>query len=343
MRALAVCFLAGCQLGGTGRPDGADDDDDTVDRTACIEAMAAAPLAPVGYDYHDTLATAARNRWDGTSMPQPGDAMYPGGRYRSVAADASGHPGCSVAGLTYAPAAVPGFTCAAREFAFPAGVTEDTAKPIVILVHGNSESPTGWQAFVHPDPSSLQFPADTAARDQLAELLPAAGFRTLAIDMRTDLIDDPNSPEGKDTGNTPRNADHGWTVPLLQELVKAVATANPDRELSIIGFSLGATTVRDALRRLWVEHADGTWDVNILARVRDVIVASGANHGVVSFAKQCGVNLTMRGTVTCQMGQRNQYTQTAFHRALNGPPIEGEPQFGGWWETPCADADYAFG
>jgi hypothetical protein len=51
----------------------------------------------------------------------------------------------------------------------------------------------------------------------------------------------------------------------------------------------------------------------------------------------------MRGTVTCQMGQRNQYTETEFHRPLNGPPIAGLPQFGGWWETPCADGDYAYG
>jgi hypothetical protein len=51
----------------------------------------------------------------------------------------------------------------------------------------------------------------------------------------------------------------------------------------------------------------------------------------------------MRGTVTCEMGQRNQYTQTAFHRALNGPPIDGLSAFGGWWETPCANGDYAFG
>ena len=42
-------------------------------------------------------------------------------------------------------------------------------------------------------------------------------------------------------------------------------------------------------------------------------------------------------------GQRNQYTQTAFHRPLNGPPIDGEDAFAGWWETPCADGDYAFG
>jgi pimeloyl-ACP methyl ester carboxylesterase len=346
MRALLLLLVPACTLGGTGRPAGGDDDDDPgVDKTACAEQMANAPLAPAGFDYHDALPSATRNRWDGTSMPQPGDTTYPGGRYRTLAVDTTGmpHPGCSSAGLSYTAAAIPGFSCAAREFPFPSGVTEDTAKPIVVLVHGNSETPTGWMKFVHPDPASLQFPADTDARDQLAELLPARGFRTIAIDMRTDLIDDPNSPEGKDTGNTPKNADHGWTVPLLQELLEQLAIAHPDRKLSVIGFSLGATTARDALRRLWVEHADAKWDVNILARVEDVIVASGANHGVVSFAKQCGVNLTMRGTVTCQMGQRNQYTQTAFHRALNGPPIDGEPAFGGWWETPCADGDYAFG
>ena len=132
-------------------------------------------------------------------------------------------------------------------------------------------------------------------------------------------------------------------MPLLQELVKKVAIAYPDRKLALVGFSLGATTVRDALRRLWVANQDGTWDVNIFSRVDTVVVASGANHGVVSFSKQCGLNLTMRGTVTCQMGQRNQYTETAFHRPLDGPPIDGEPQFGGWWETPCANGDYAFG
>ena len=344
MRVLSLLLVSACTLGGTGRPAGDDDDDPVVDNAACAEAMTGAPLAPAGYDFHDALPTAARNRWDGVSMPQPGDMMYPGGRYRTLDGSGGGmHPGCSSAGLMYTAASVPGFACAAREFPFPAGASEDAAKPIVVLVHGNSESPTGWMKFVHPDPSSLQFPADRDARDQLAELLPAAGFRTIAIDMRSDLIDDPKSPEGSDTGNTPKNADHGWTVPLLQSLIKQLAIAHPDRKLAVIGFSLGATTARDALRRLWVENQDGKWDVNIYSRVVDVIVASGANHGVVSFAKQCGVNLTMRGTVTCQMGQRNQYTQTAFHRPLNGPPIDGENAFAGWWETPCADGDYAFG
>ncbi len=346
MRVLALLFLvSACTLGGTGRPGEGDDDGPGVDLTACQEAMRPAPLAPAGHDFRDALPAAQRNKWDGVTMPQPGDAMYPGGRYRTIAPDGAGnaHPGCSTAGLTYPAAAIPGYACAAREFPFPSGVAEDTTKPIVVLVHGNSETPTGWIKFVHPDPASLQFPADTTARDQLAEKLPARGFRTIAIDMRTDLIDDPNSPQGSDTGNTPKNADHGWTVPLLQELLKRLAIAHPDRKLSVIGFSLGATTVRDALRRLWVEHVEGTWDVNILTRVHDVIAASGANHGVVSFAKLCGVNLTMRGTVTCQMGQRNQYTQSAFHRPLNGPAIDGEAQFGGWFETPCADGDYAFG
>ena len=345
LRGIFYLLVAGCTLGGTGRPGDGDDDGSGVDPSACGEAMANAPLAPAGYDFHDALANAKQNTWDGVTLPQPGDAMYPGGRYRTIVPDAAGksHPGCTVDGLTYTPAAIPSFTCAARHFDFPPGVSEDTSKPIVILVHGNSESPTGWMKFVHADPASLMFPADTTARDQLAELLPAKGFRTLAIDNRTDKIDDPKSPEGKDIGNTPKNADHGWSVPLLQELIKKVAIAYPDRKLAIVGFSLGATSVRDALRRLWVENQDGAWDVNIFTRVETVVVASGANHGVVSFAKQCGLNLTMRGTVTCEMGQRNQYTQTVFHRPLNGPPIDGEASFGGWWETPCADGDYAFG
>ncbi len=339
MRFMLV-LVAGCTLGGTGRPPGAGDDQGAgVDLAKCTAALASAPMAPAGFDFHDALPAAAKSTWDGVSMPQPGDAQYPGGRYRALAS----HPGCSVAGLAYTPAQVDGFTCAAREFPFPAGVVEDTSKPIVILVHGNSDTPDGWMKFLHPDPSSLMFPADTTARDQLAEQLPAQGFRTIAIDMRTDLVDDPNSPENMDTGNTPKNQDHGWTTPLLQALVKQVAIANPTRKLSLVGFSLGATTERDALRRLWVEWSDGTWDVNIFSRIQTVIIASGANHGVVSFATECGVNLTMRGTVTCQMGQRNQYTETEFHRPLNGPPIPDLPAFGGWWETPCADGDYAYG
>ena len=346
LRATLLLLLAGCiELGGTGRPGEGSDDNKPVDDTACAAAMVNAPIAPAGFDFHDALAVATKNTWDAVTLPQPGDNTYPGGKYRTIAPDSAGnpHPGCTSAGLMYTPASIASYSCAARQFDFPAGSAEDTTKPIVILVHGNSESPNGWMKFVHADPSSLMFPADTTARDQLAEKLPKLGFRTLAVDLRTDKIDDPKSPEGKDIGNTPKNADHGWTVPLLQELIKKTAIAYPDRKISLVGFSLGATTVRDALRRLWAENQDGKWDINIFSRIDVVVVASGANHGVVSFAKQCGLNLTMRGTVTCEMGQRNQYTQTAFHRALNGPPIDGIGEFGGWWETPCANGDYAYG
>ncbi len=341
-----ILFVTGCTLGGTGVPPGGGGLASGVDHAACVSAMAAAPLAPAGFDYHDTLPTATHNTWNKTALPQPGDATYPGGHYRTLTPDATGapHPGCAADGLMYTPAAIDGYACAARDFPFPDGVTEDTTKPIVILVHGNSESPDGWIKFLHADPSSLGFPADTVARDQLAEILPANGFHTIAVDMRTDRIDDANSPENMDTGNTPKNSDHGWTVPITEELIRRVALAYPDRQLAVVGFSLGVTTVRDALRRLWVEFVDGKWDVNIMTRVDTVVVASGANHGVVSFASECGVNLTMRGTVTCEMGQRNQYTETEFHRPLNGPPMQTDNgEFGGWWETPCADGDYAFG
>lgn len=347
MRRLLLVMLGACTLGGTGKPPGGDDDTMTgVDNAKCMQAMATAPLAPSGFDYHDSLATATHNKWDAVTMPQPGVAAYPGGKYRTITADTTGtiHPGCSTAGLMYPAATIPGYLCAARQFDFPAGVTEDTTKPIVILVHGNSDGPNGWIKFLHPDPSSLMFPADTTARDQLSELLPAQGFRTIAIDMRTDLVDDPKSPEGKDIGNTPKNQDHGWQVPMLQHLVKQLAIANPDRKIALVGHSLGVTVVRDALRRLWVEWVDKQWDVNIFERVTAVVLASGANHGVVSFQSECGLNLTMRGTVTCEMGQRNQYNETDFARPLNGPAMMTDNgQFGGWWETPCADGDYAYG
>ncbi len=348
MRLILFAFLVGeaACLGGHGGTQSNDTPDAAVQLSACQQAMAGAPMAPAGYDYHDALPVATHNTWGKTDLPAAGDATYPGGHYRTLTPDASGktHPGCTTDGLSYTPASIPGYPCAAREFPFPAGVSEDTSKPIVILIHGNSSTPDDWIHFLHPNPSSLDFPADTTARNQLAEKLPALGYHTIAVDLRYDKVDDPASPQGADTGNTPKNLDHGWAVPIAQALIKQVAIAYPGRKIAVVGFSLGVTTTRDALRRLWVEWADGTWDVNILSRVSAVVLASGANHGVVSFAKECGANLTMRGTVTCEMGQRNQYTETAFHRPLNGPQMTapGE-EFGGWWETPCADGDYAYG
>ena len=43
----------------------------------------------------------------------------------------------------------------------------------------------------------------------------------------------------------------------------------------------------------------------------------------------------MRGRVTCELGDRTSYVQTAFHKPLNGPD--------GAFETPCLDGDNAFG
>ena len=100
-------------------------------------------------------------------------------------------------------------------------------------------------------------------------------------------------------------------------VLNAMARLSPDdRRQAIVEATLavarrhglGATTVRDALRRLWVENQDGKWDVNIFSRVETVVVASGANHGVVSFSKQCGLNLTMRGTVTCETSRLKLFT-----------------------------------
>ncbi|MEM9488516.1 MAG: hypothetical protein AAGC55_05200 [Myxococcota bacterium] len=345
---LLAALCAGC-LGGDG--DDGDDSDagpgdagETEPQSACAMAMLEAPTGAAATPLGDTLATATRNTWDNATVPTEGAPDYPGGKYRTLTADGDGaiHPGCSTEGLLYTPADIAGYPCAAREYPFPDGVAEDTDKPIVLLIHGNSDSPVGFESYVHPDPKSLDFPADTAARDQLAERLPAAGYRTIAADFRIDRVDDPKN--NLETENAALNIDHGWAVPIAQALIKQVIENNPDREISIVGFSLGATVVRDALRRLFVENQDGVWNINVYGRVRDAIIASGANHGFSSNAL-CGNNLTMRGTVTCEMGDRGLYTQTAFHEALNGPamPDTGDGAVGYWYETPCADGSYAFG
>jgi hypothetical protein len=331
-----------------------DDDDDGADAgsdvtEACVLAMQDAPTGAAATPYTDILPIAQRNTWDAQSMPSSSDPMYPGGKYRTIDPDSQGkrHPGCSTDGLSYTPASIAGYPCAAIEFPFPAGASEDTSKPIVLLIHGNSDVPRSWQAFVHENPDSLEFPADQAARDQLAELLPAAGYRTIAVDLRFDLVDDPPDPSsdpGSPIGNTSKNMDHGWATPIAQELIRDVIDANPGRKVSLVGLSLGVTVARDALRRLYVDYREGSWDKNPFEHVQDVVLGSGANHGVSSNAALCGSNHTMRGTVTCEMGQRNTYTQPNFHKPLNGPamPTDGG-EFGGWYETPCADGDYAFG
>ena len=99
---------------------------------------------------------------------------------------------------------------------------------------------------------------------------------------------------------------------------------------TIVGFSLGATIIRDALRRLHVEGAINPWE-----RLDDVVLLAGANHGVSTYARLCGKNPTMRGQVACELGSRDSFAPTDFMSALNGPD--------GAYETPCADGDGAYG
>ncbi len=226
------------------------------------------------------------------------------------------HAGCSTAGLTYVPAVIPGYQCAAKAYPL-AGVAEDTERPIVLLVHGNSDTPDSWE----------RFPAESGA-PMIAEQLTAAGMRTYAIDLRIDLNDDPQG--NNDTENAARNIDHGWAVPLVEHFVEATLAAWPDRRISLVGFSLGSTVIRDALRRI---HGRG--EVAVFERVEDVVLLAGAHHGVSTYARLCGRNPTMRGQIACELGSRDSYAPTDFLIPLNG--------VGGADETPCFDGGTVYG
>ena len=241
-------------------------------------------------------------------------------------------------------ARIPGYPCAAKEYTQP---SEDTSKPIVILVHGNSTRPHTWEKFLLPagteinsSVENVKFNPDTAARAQLAEKLIAERYRVIAVDFRTDLVPTVDPSGNNNTENLAGNIDHGWSTPILQSLVKAVMKNHPDRKVALVGHSLGVTVVRDALRRLYVEHADGKpGAINPFRQLSHVVLGSGANHGVSTYdpagGELCGKNPTMRGTIVCEMGSRANYVQTYFHKPLNGPKD--------LFATPCADGDFAFG
>lgn len=236
--------------------------------------------------------------------------------YRDIAS----HPGCTTDGLEtravtpYKPANIPGYKCAAKEYVL--GAPEDTSKPIVLLVHGNSSTPADYE----------KFPADTGT-PMLADRLAAAGIRTYAVDMRFDKTDDPTGDNVKQ--NAAHNFDHGWGVPIVAHFIDSVIKAFPGRQIQIVAFSLGPTVVRDALRRL---HRSNT---HVFEHVDGVVFVSGANHGVSTFRTLCSSNPTMRGRVACELGDRVAYTPTDFERPINGPD--------GAFETPCMDGSSAFG
>lgn len=109
--------------------------------------------------------------------------------------------------------------------------------------------------------------------------------------------------------------------------------ANPGRRISLVGHSLGASSIRDALRRLWL--ARDTSGVNPLALVQDVVLLSGAAHGTRFGNLGCSSYGHMRGKIGCELGERSFFLETYFTRPLNGPDEV--------WGTPCADGWYAWG
>jgi hypothetical protein len=251
------------------------------------------------------------------SDPTKNDAIKDAIPYRDLAS----HPGCTTDGLetrkagAYVAATIPGYKCAAK--AYPLA-NEDTSKPIVLLVHGNSSTPADWE----------KFPADQAdALPMLADRLSAQSFRVLAVDVRYDKSDDPKTDNK--TENAAMNFDHGWAVPIVAHFIDSVMTAFPNRQLALVAFSVGPTIARDALRRL---HHDGKKPYE---RFSSLVFAAGSHHGVSSFRTLCGTNPTMRGKIACELGDRTAFTPTVFLAPNNGP--------NGAWETPCSDGDSAFG
>src|SRR5258705_7509555 len=144
--------------------------------------------------------------------------------------DLAGHPGCTTAGLAYASASIAGYPCAAKSYGAGTG-----DRSIVILVHGNSDTPDEFERFDGGDP-------------MIAETLSADGHEVIAVDLRIDQCDDPQA--NNDTENAARNIDHGWGVPIVERLIESVIAENPDRPIAVVGVSLGVTTNRGARDRL---------------------------------------------------------------------------------------------
>ncbi len=249
--------------------------------------------------------------------------------------DLTTHPGCSTAGLStrteldgtaasYTPAVIPGFTCAAKDYGAPAN--EDTTKPIIILVHGNSSTPNNWETYAK----------DPAQTPMIAETLVADGYHVYASDARYDLVP-------TDTTNNPsKNYDHAWAVPIVQSLFESLFAMYPKRQFNIAAFSLGPTIVRDALRRMLNKGE------NPYARIHAIHFASGGHHGVSTYASECASETNpkvpgMAGAAACQLGDRTNYVLTPFEAPLNGPGGIDGIQDEVSWDTPCSDGNTAYG
>jgi pimeloyl-ACP methyl ester carboxylesterase len=280
-------------------------------------------------------------------------ATHPGCQPQPAYYTAYGQPGGPTTGFIYNTPGHPwnegGYTCAAKEYTVPAN--EDTTKPIILLIHGNSDTPAEWETCNPGDGSSPVTSGCLPAATQgpmLGDQLLALGYHVIAVDQRYDLSDDPTGTDTKND-NPAKNMDHGWSVPIVQSFIQSAIAAYPNRMFSIVAFSLGPTVTRDALRRL---HRAG---VQPFQHIQTIVLASGAEHGVATYQSYCGNpaspdNVTMQGRVACEMGNRAAFTPTYFDTNLNGPltssPVaaSADPSpFQGAFETPCADGNTAFG
>jgi len=333
---------------------------DTVDPAvaACRAAITAKETAVA--DQLSGWSIADPTEMVATSGDQATEADY-AGKYRD---DLANHPGCTPrteygknveplvqtneadvpAGSPADETSLPGYPCAAKIYD---QANPDTDKPVVILVHGNSSANTSFEEYFKADLAGTDvttgagagntFTVDATVREQLATQLLDAGYEVIAFDARIDLVTTlTDFDSASATGNPFMNIDHGWAVPMLQSLIKAVINKYDGRKVSLVGHSLAVTTIRDALRRLYNEHKAGTTGaVNPFAHLKDVVLLSGANHGVANGQVLCDTYPHMRGTVGCEMGDRATFVPTYFDKPINGPSD--------LFATPCADGDYAFG
>jgi hypothetical protein len=106
-----------------------------------------------------------------------------------------------------AAATIPGYDCAAKEYAQDA---EDTSKPIVILVHGNSSGVPSFEEYGNAaiagteinNVAGFAVTVDTMVRESLATQLLDEGYRVISFDARTDLVTTQTGYSAdSDTGN----------------------------------------------------------------------------------------------------------------------------------------------
>ena len=326
--------LGACYSSTGGHPDGGGTKPDATsakpDANTAKPDATSAPLkgeAGAGDSTTSPSKCATASASSLASNPNDQDAIGP---YVAYMDNLAMHPGCSTTGLTtrlavdgtaagYTAAVINGgaYKCAAKEYG-----TDDGAKPIVVLVHGNSSTPGDWEAFVN----------DASHTPMIAETLVADGVHAYAADVRYDLVP-------TDTTNNPaKNFDHGWAVPIVESLLTNLFAQYPaPRMFNLAGFSTGSTVLRDALRRMLRKGE------NPFARIHGILYASGANHGGSAYATDCvnessPANPTMAGLVACQVGNRTNYTLTPFESPLNGGQLD-LPSF----DTPCADGSTAYG